>query len=53
MLNEAKILDGYWREAVYTNVDIENRGQLIMDSDKTSYELWFGIPASIKYFRVF
>ena len=24
-----------------------------MNSDKTPYELWFGRPASVKYFRVF
>ena len=53
MLNEAKIIDGYWREAVYTSVYIQNKGQLKMNSDNTLYELWFGRPASIKYFKVF
>ena len=24
-----------------------------MNNKKTHYELWFGIPASVKYFRVF
>ena len=45
MLNEEKVLDGYWREAVYTIVYIQNRGQLRVSSNKTPYELWFGRPA--------
>ena len=53
MLNEAKLPDGYWREAVYTVVYVQNIGQLRLNSDKTPYELWFGRPASIKYFGVF
>ena len=53
MLNEAKLSDGFWREEVYTIVYIFNRGQLIMNKDKTPCELWYGRPASIKYFRVF
>ena len=53
MLNDAKLHDGYWREVVYTVVYVQNRGQLKVNSDKTPYELWFGRPASIEYFRVF
>ena len=53
MLNEAKLPDGYWREAVYKNVYIKNRGQLKVNSNKTSYELWFKRPNSVKYFRFF
>ena len=26
MLNEAKLPNGYWREAIYTNVYVQNRG---------------------------
>ena len=53
MLNEEKIPDGYWREVVYTTIYIQNRRQLRVNSDKTPYELWFGRPTSVKYFRVF
>ena len=38
MLNEEKLLDGYWREAIYTTVYVLNRGQLRVNSDKTPYE---------------
>ena len=53
MLNEAKLSDGYWREAVNTTVHILNTGQLRINSNKTPYDLWFGITPSIKYFKVF
>ena len=53
MLNEAKLPDMYWREAVYTTVYILNRGQLGVNNDKTPYHLWYGRPASVKYFRAF
>ena len=53
MLNEEKLLDGYWREAVYTIVYIQNKGQLRVNSNKTPYELWFGRSTWVKYFRVF
>ena len=53
MLNEAKLHDGYWREAVYIYVYIQNKGKHRMNSDKTPYGILFGRPASVKYFRVF
>ena len=53
MLNEAKLFDGYWREAVSTTIYILNRGQLRINSNKTPYELWFGRANSVKYFKVF
>ena len=53
ILNEAKLNDGYWREAVYTTVYVQNKGQLRVNSEKTPYELWFGRPTLVKYFRVF
>ena len=43
ILNQAKLPDNYWREAIYTIVFIQNRGQLRVNSDKTPYELWFGL----------
>ena len=53
MLNEAKNPDGYWREAIYTTVYVQNRGHLKLNGDNTPYKPWFGRPASVKYFRVF
>ena len=47
------MLDAYWKEAIYTNVYLLNRGQLKVNKDKTPYELWYGRPASVKYFKVF
>ena len=53
VLNEAKMSDSFWREAVYTAVYILNRGKLIVKKDNTPYELWYRRPASAKYFKVF
>jgi hypothetical protein len=44
MLNEAKLPNIYWREAIYTIVYILNISQLRVNHDKTPYELWFGRP---------
>ena len=52
MPNEEKLPRGYWREAIYIVVYIQNKGHLKMNRDKTPYELWFGRPNSVKYFRV-
>ena len=48
MLNEVKLPDGYWKEAVYTTVYIQNIGHLRVNIEKDPYELWFGRPYSIK-----
>jgi hypothetical protein len=53
MLNEEKLSDGYWREAVSTTIYILNRGHLRVNSDKNPYEIWFGRAPSVKYFKVF
>ena len=53
MLNEAKLSDAFWKEVVYIAVYILNRGKLIVNKDKTPYELWYGRPTSIKYFKLF
>jgi len=42
MLKEAKLSNGYWREAISTVVHTLNRGQLRVNSNKTPYELWYG-----------
>ena len=53
MINKAKLPDAYWKEAVHTHVYILNRGQLRVNKDKTPYELWYGRPTLVKYFKVF
>ena len=53
MLNEAKLSNSFWREAVYTIVYILKIGQLRVNKDKTPYELWYGRLALVKYFKVF
>jgi hypothetical protein len=53
MLNEAKLPYIYSREEVYTKMYILNRAHLRVNHDKTPREVCFGIPTSIKHFRVF
>jgi hypothetical protein len=53
MLNEAKILEKFWRDAIYTIVHILNRAQLRPNHEKNPYELWFGRPTFVKHFRTF
>jgi hypothetical protein len=52
MLNEAKLTDKFWRDAIYTIVHILNRAQLRANHDKT-YELWFGRSTYVKHFIFF
>ena len=52
-LNEAKLPDIYWREAMYTRMYIINKEQLRFNHNKTPYELCFGRPTSFKHFRDF
>jgi hypothetical protein len=53
MMNEAKLQDTFWREAVNTIVYILNRAQIRVNNNKTPYELWKGRPTIVKYFKVF
>jgi hypothetical protein len=53
MSNEAKLPKFFWRDGIYTTVHILNWAQLRANHEKTSYELWFGIPTSAKHLRVF
>jgi transposase InsO family protein len=53
MMNEKNIGQTYWVEAIHTAIHVLNKAHLRPQCDKTPYELWFGIPASIKHFRVF
>lgn len=53
MLNESKLLDKFWKEAVHTAVYILNRVQIRVRTASTPYELWHGKSASVKHFRIF
>jgi hypothetical protein len=53
MMNERNIPQTYWVESIHTAIHILNKAHLRPHSEKTSYELWFGRPASIKHFKVF
>jgi hypothetical protein len=53
MLNDSKLSDIFWGQAVHTTIHILNRGLIKSNSDKTPYELWKGRPTNVKHFRVF
>jgi hypothetical protein len=53
MPNESKLIDKFWRDAIYTTIHILNRAQLRPKHEKNPYELWFGRPTSVKHFRIF
>jgi hypothetical protein len=53
MLNEAKLSDLFWREAVNIAVYILNRGKIKVNNNKTPYELWKGRPTIVKFFKFF
>jgi transposase InsO family protein len=53
MLNDSKLSDIFWVQAIHTTVHILNRGMLRSNNDKTPYELWKGRPTNVKHFRVF
>jgi hypothetical protein len=53
MMNEKKIAQTYWVEAIHTTIHILNKAHIRPHSDKTPYELWFERLASIKHFKVF
>jgi hypothetical protein len=48
MLNEAKLPDTFWREAVNTRIYILNRAQIRVKKNRTPYELWKGRPTVVK-----
>jgi hypothetical protein len=53
MLNDSKLSDIFWGQAVHIIVCILNKGLIKRNSDKTPYELWKGILTNVKHFRVF
>ena len=52
MLNDSKLSDIFWVQAIHTVVHILNRGLLINKSDQTLDALWKGKPTNVKHFRV-
>jgi len=50
---ETNVPQVYWREAMSTTVYTLNRVQIKGNSIKTPYELCFGHPPTVRYFRVF
>ena len=53
MLNESKLNDKFWRQAVHTTVHIMNRGLLRIKNDKTPYKLWTWRETTVWHFRIF
>jgi hypothetical protein len=53
MLNESKLNDMFWPQAVHTAVHILNKILLRNNTNKTPYQLWKGRLANIKHFRIF
>ena len=53
MLNEARISHTFWGEAPQEKVYFSIKTQLRPNSNKVPYELWKGIPTSVKHIKVF
>ena len=53
MLNDSKLDDKLWFQAIDTIVFIINRGFLRNNCNMTPCELWKGRPTNIKYFKIF
>ena len=50
MLNEVKLPDKFWKEAIHTAVYILNRAQIRVRTTYTPYELWNGKTKNVKEF---
>ena len=53
MLNESRLSNVFWPQAVHTGVHILNIILLRNHNDKKPYQLWKGRPSSINHFRIF
>jgi transposase InsO family protein len=53
MLNDSKLSDIFWGQAVHTTVHILNRGLIRRNSDKTPYELCKERSGNVKHSGVF
>lgn len=53
MMKEANLSYVYWREEIHNEVYILNKGQERVNNSKIPYELWYGKPHTMKYFKFF
>ena len=53
MLNDSKLDDKLWVQAIDIVVFIINRGFLRNNCKMNPYELWKGRPDNVKYFKIF
>lgn len=53
MLQEDKLDNKFWCQAIPAAIHILNRSLLRTNSEKNPYELWTSRPSNLKYFRVF
>ena len=53
MLNDSKLDDRFWVQEIDTIVFIINRCFLRKNCNMTTYELWKGRSANVKYFKIF
>ena len=53
LMIEKKIALKYWREAVSTIVYSLNYVQFKKGTHSTPFELWYGYPPNVKYFKIF
>jgi hypothetical protein len=53
MLMDSKLTDIFWVQAVHTTIHIQNKEMLRNNNDKTSYDLWKGIPTNVNHFKIF
>lgn len=53
MMGEINVQQIFWVEVIHTIVVILNKAHFIPNSDNTPYEIWYGIPTTVKHVRVF
>ena len=53
LIMEKNVSLKYWREAISTTVYTLNHVQVNKGTHSTPFELWYGYPSNVKYFKVF
>ena len=53
LMIEKKVSLKYWREAVSTTVYTLNQVQVKKGTHSTRFEIWYGYPPNVKYFKIF
>jgi len=53
LMMEKNVALKYWREAVSITVYTLNRVQVKKGTHSTPFELWYGYPPNVKYFKIF